>query len=77
MLKNFPSDKINVTKNALFVFSPAPTHHGCTLSSQFLYELKYIVHLSKIVCGIVYFRFCLVVINFYIFVQQEAWTILL
>ena len=51
-LKKFLSDKINVTKNALFFLSRAPAHNSFTFNSQFLYELKHMVHLSKTVCGI-------------------------
>ena len=42
MLKKFPSDKIKVTKNALFFLSPAATHHSFTVNSPFLYKLKLI-----------------------------------
>ena len=49
MLKTYPSDKINVTKN--YFLSQTPTHHSFTLNSQFLYELKHKVHLSKSVGG--------------------------
>ena len=73
MLK-FPSDKINVTKNASFL-SGAPTHHGFTFNSQFLYELKHKVHPSKTVSGIFHFRIRLVFIKVYIFVQQKARTL--
>ena len=59
MLKEFPSDKINGTKKGLFF----------TFNLQFLYELKYKVHLSKTVCGIFHFR--LVFIKVYIFVQPR------
>ena len=52
MLKKFPSDKIKSTKNVLFFFSRAPTHHGLTLNLWFLYEMKHDVRLSKTVCGI-------------------------
>ena len=52
MLKKFPSDKINGTKNALFFLSRAPTYHSFTFSLPFLYELKHKVHLSKTACGI-------------------------
>ena len=52
MLREFPSEKINVTKNVLIFLSRAPTHHSFTLNSQFLYELKYKVCLSKTVCMI-------------------------
>ena len=51
MLKIFPSDKINVTKNTLFFLSTAPTHHSFTFNSQFLYELKHKVRLPKTVMG--------------------------
>ena len=43
-----PSDKINVTKNALFFLSRAPTHHSFTFN---LHK----VCLSKTVCGIFHF----------------------
>ena len=56
MLKKFPSGIINVTKNALFLLSRAPSHHSFTFKLRFLYELKYKVHLSKVVCGIFRFR---------------------
>ena len=32
MLKKFSSEKINVTENALFVLSRAPTHHSFTFA---------------------------------------------
>ena len=75
MLKKFPSDKINGTKNALFFLSRAPTHHSFTFNLRFLYELKHKVRLSKTVCGIFHFRFRFVFIKVYIFVQQNAWTL--
>ena len=75
MLKKFPSDKINGTKNALFFLSRAPTHHSFTFNLRFLYELKHKVCLSKTVCGIFHFRFRFVFIKVYIFVQQNAWTL--
>ena len=34
MLKKFPPDKINGTKNALFFLSQTPTHHSFTLTSD-------------------------------------------
>ena len=49
MLKRFPCDKINVTKNALSFLPQTPTQHSFTFNSQFFYELKYMVHLSKTV----------------------------
>ena len=55
MLKKFPSDKINYTKNALSFLSWAPIHHSFTFNFQLLYELKHKVHLSKTTCGIFLF----------------------
>ena len=46
MLKKFLSNKLNVTKNALFFLSRVPTHHIFTFNSRFLHEHK--VHLSLI-----------------------------
>ena len=69
ILKKFPSDKVNTTKNALFFISRVPTHHSFTFNSQFLYQLKHMVHISKIVSGIFHFQFRLVFIKLYIFVQ--------
>ena len=48
ILKKFPPDKINDTKNTLFFLSRAPTHHCFTFYLRFLYELKYMVHLDSI-----------------------------
>ena len=56
MLKKFSSEKINVTKNALFFLSRAPTHHSFTFNSRFLYEMKHMVHLSKSVWEFFHFR---------------------
>ena len=72
MLKIFPSDKINGTKNDLFFLLRAPTHLSFTFNMRFLYELKYKVRLSKTVCGIFHFRFRFVFVKGYIFVQQNA-----
>ena len=47
MLKRFPLDKLNVTKNEL-----ARTDHSFTFNLLFLNELKHIVNLSKTVCRI-------------------------
>ena len=62
--------KISFGQNKRFkkFLSRAPTHHSFTFNSQFLYEL----HLSKTVCGIFYFRFCLVFVKLYTFVQQKV-----
>ena len=75
MLKEFPSGKINGTKNALFFLSRAPTHHSLTFNLRFLYELKHKVRLSKTMRRIFHFWFCFVFIKVYIFVQQNAWTL--
>ena len=40
MLKKFPSDKINVTKTALFFLSRALTHCSFTFNLQFSYKLN-------------------------------------
>ena len=55
MLKKFPWNKINVTKNALFFLLEAATRHNIVLNLQFLYKLKHIIHLSKIVGEIFHF----------------------
>ena len=68
MLKKLPSDKINVTKNALFFLSLGPNHQSFTFNMRFLYELKHMVRLSKSMCGIVHFRSRFVFIKVYIFV---------
>ena len=63
--KNFPS----------FFFLRAPTYHNLTFNLQFLFELKNKVRLSKTARGIFHFRFCFLFIDFYIFVQQNSWTL--
>ena len=78
MLKKFPMDKINVTKNVLFFLSETPCHHSFifdTFDSQFLYPRKHKDYLPETVCGIFHFRFRLVFIKLIIFVQQKAWTL--
>ena len=45
------------------------------LNLLFLYDLKHKVRLSKSLCQIFYFQFCLVFIKVYIFGQQIAWTL--
>ena len=68
MLRIFPSDKINSTKNALFFPLQTLTHHSFTFNMRFLYELKHKGFLSKTVYGIFHFRFRFVSIKVYIFV---------
>ena len=76
MLKKFPSDKRNGTKNPLFFLSrAAPAHRSFTFNLRFLYQLKHKVRLSKTVCGISHFRFRFVFIKVYSFVQQNAETV--
>ena len=72
MLKKFPLDKTNGTKNFL---SRATTHHSFTFNLGFLYELKYKVPFSKTVGKIFNFRFRFIFIKVYVFVQQNAWTL--
>ena len=69
MIKKIPLDKINGTKNALFFLLRALTHHSFTFNSKFLHELKHKV------CGIFCFRFRLVFIKVYLFIQQNTWTL--
>ena len=73
--KNFPSGKINCTKNIPFFLLRAPAHHSFIFNRRFLNELKHKVHVSKNVRGIFNFRFRFVFINVYIFVQQKVWTL--
>ena len=70
MLKKFPWNKINGTKNVLFFPLRTPTHYSFTLSLQFLYELEHKVCLSKTVCSIFHFHFCFIFIKVYTFVQH-------
>ena len=74
-MEEFPSVKINSTKNALFTHWRAPTHRSFTFNLRFLYELKHSVCLSKTVCGILYLRSYFVFIKVYIFIQKNAWTL--
>ena len=71
MLKKFPSDKIDITKNALFFLSRALIHHTFTFNSRFLYELTHKDHLSKPMCEIFNFRFRLVFIKIFIFFNKK------
>ena len=64
MLKNFPSHKINGTKNASFFLSRAPTHQNFTFDFQFIYKLRHKVCLSNTVCGIFHIWFPFVFIKF-------------
>ena len=71
MLKKFPLDKINGTKNALFFLSQSPTHYSFTFDLRFLYELKHNVPLSKTVCGIFHFQLHFVYIKVYFFFSTK------
>ena len=79
MFKKFPSDKINGTKNALFLLSRAPTHHSFIFNLLFLHELKRKVcqRLSQsLKLSVVFSIFDSVSFNkVYIFVQQNAWAL--
>ena len=48
MLKKFPSEKINGTKNTLFFLWQTQTHHSFTFNLQFLDELKHKVRSLKL-----------------------------
>ena len=74
ILLKIPYDKINVTKNALFFLSQPPTHHSFNFIWGFLCKLKHKSHLLENVCGVYHFKFHLVFIKVYFFVQQKAWT---
>ena len=76
MIKEFPSDKINVTKYALFfLFRELQLITVLLLICDSYVNLKRKVHLSKSLFGIFHFRFRLVLIKVYNFVQQKAWTL--
>ena len=75
ILKKFPTDKINSTRNVLFFLSRAPSHQSFTFSLQSLYELKGKIRLSKPLCAIIHFRFPFAFIKVYSFVQQNASTL--
>ena len=63
MLKKFPSDKINSTKNALFFLLRARTHHSFNFNLRFLYELKHKVSL-KLCVGFGIFDYVLFLLKF-------------
>ena len=69
------SDKINATKNALFLLSQAPTHHSFTFSFWLFHGVKQNVCLYKNMGGICHFRFRFNFIKVYSFVQQNAWAL--
>ena len=75
MLKKFPSDKVSGTENALFFLSRSTTYHSFTFNLSFLHELKHNGRLSKIMSRIFHFRVRSAFIKFYIFVQQNTWTV--
>ena len=56
MSKKFPPDKINFTKNVLFILSRATTHQSFTFNSRFLHELKNKIHFSKMCVGFYIFN---------------------
>ena len=69
MLKKFPSNRMNGSKNAFL------THHRFTFNLQFLCELNHKVRLYKTDCGIFYFLFHFIFIKVYIFIWQNTWTL--
>ena len=71
MVKTFPSNKKNFTKNSLFFLLPAPTPHSFTFNSSFVYGLKLEVYL----CRMFHFQSRFVFINVYIFIEQKGWTL--
>ena len=72
MLKKLSSDKINVTKNALFFLSHAPIHHSFTFNSRFLYELKHKFIFLKLCMGFSIFDSFLFLLKFWFFFQQKS-----
>ena len=71
-LQKFILEKNKGHKKCTLFLYRALAHHNFTFNSQFLYELKHKVRLSKTVYGI---PFRLVFVKVYIFVQQKAWTL--
>ena len=67
MLKKFPSEKVNDTKNALFFLLRAPTHYSFTFNLSFLYKQKHKIRLSKTVGGIYRFRFVFIKVYIFLF----------
>ena len=74
-LEKLPWDKLNGTKNALVFLSRAQTHYSFTFNLRLLYKVKHKVLLSKTMCRIFHFRFCIIFVKVYIFVQQNVWTV--
>ena len=62
MLKKFPSDKINGTKNVLFFLLRAPTYHSFIFDLRFSYEHK--VRLSNTVLDFSIFDSVLFLLKF-------------
>ena len=67
MLKKFPSDKINGTKNVFFFSSIVSSNSSCTFNLRFLCELRRKVRLHKALCRTFHYRFRFVFIKGYIF----------
>ena len=68
MLKAFPLDKINGTKNAFFFLSRTPADHRFTFNLWFLYGLKYKVCLSKNVR----FRFVFIKVSIFFSIKNRT-----
>ena len=74
-IKIIPFGQHKRYKKCPLFFSRAPTYQRFTFNSQFLYDLKHNVRLSKTVCGIFHFPFGFVFMKVYIFVRQNVWTL--
>ena len=74
MLTKFPSDKLIVSKNALFLFLLFFFSRELQITTVLLLTEAQ-VHLSKTVCGIFPLQFRLVFIKLYIFIQKRAQTL--
>ena len=76
MLKIFPSDKINITKIALF-FLPQLIIVLLLIRDSYMGWSTRFISLKVCVWGISHFQFRLVFIKVCILVQQKAWTLIL
>ena len=84
MSKKILLDKINGTKNVVFLFSQASTHRSSTFNLRFLYELKHKVCLSETVWDFPFWimfifikLYISVIIPFKIKIKEKPQTVLL
>ena len=68
--QKYPSDKINVTNNWLFI-SRAPTYHSFTSILRFLYEPKHQVRLSKSMYEIFQFDYVSFLLKFIFYLTKS------